>query len=1041
MVSIFVEQDHASSITSLREFTKNRATANRTHIQNFCLMCEKVTTANNCNIEACQKHFQACLEKKDGQILCRSEDTIKKENLSNYTPPQFTFRSKWKDWICRTCKCPIEEQQLDHVCFISRPEKIDILNENSIWVYDFESAQVEIPNQEAKEHSVNLVCVRKAYENEHGDERTYFQDIETFMEWVLGNTTQERVYIAHNAGRYDVQFVMRYLENNLIPHHFIPAPSSIHAYLSVTIPFGAGNSATFLDFRNYMPGSLKSIGQAFGLEISKGDFPHRFNDGWRDLYNGSIPALEDPRDFWCLDSKKTQEELDEFKSWYFKECELYCTCDELECSCGKLPWNFQSQLLKYCWLDVDVLALAVKKYRDNALAFGSDSTKEENCGWEPRAIDPYNHLTIAQIAMKLLLSGLSSPQMITITPNKVRTERSVLAIGWMERIMKTRQIHIRHIGNSNTEYYCNVVNRFIDGYCRELNEVFVCLNCDFHGCPSCFYSEIQCGTDHPHRPGTFGSVHKDTKEFVEKLFRTYGSQRTHVIWACENDDFSDYELKLGDIMKERDCFYGGRTEAFSPYTKADPDEEIKYQDVCSLYPFICAFKELPIGIPTHISGIHIDRERLLNTTAEDKYFGFIRCQVIPNRQQILGLLPRRDPTSGRLEFPLDPWTGCFGTEELRLAIDNGYQIGEIYEVYHWDKEERSDTALRGYISFFLRMKQESEGWKKLGASSENPSEDEKDIIVEKIYRENGCIARVRKQNVGKNPTKRQLAKIFLNSLWGKFCQKPHKEYFVTIHGYQQFQKIWNDPTIDKRSFSFRHLRDNTWKVKYCTIDAYVKPNAKYNIFLASKVTEWARTILHTEMLRIGPKNILYCDTDSIMFIRKLGAPIRGHGLGEWVDEYPDDKIVKLYVLAPKFYFLLKEDGESLLKSKGVQLTLKNSKRINEERLIQQVLELTFPVVDAQGQIAPFENFIEVENMIIGINSTNSKIAYGTMLTRYTEPKKVRPVYSKREVVRIFLKNKAQRPLNLDEIRRVYTLPHGYFLDNNTVASLLYPFKF
>lgn len=1040
VISIFVSDDHASSITNLREFVKNRSSANRMHIQNYCLMCEKVTTANNCNIEACKKHFRECIEKRDGEIKCRSEDLERKQQMRTYNPPQFTYQSKTKSFTCRTCRNPIEpgKNQLDHVCYIARPEKLDVVEKYDIVVYDFEAAQVDIPDQTMKQHDVNLVCCRNAYVDPIlGDARQYFMNIDDFMVWILSQTSKARIYIAHNGGRYDVQFVMRYLEKNLIPHSFIPAPSSVHAYLSVTIPFGAGNSATFLDFRNFMPSSLKNIGISFGLSISKGDFPHRFNNGWRDLYEGRIPPLDDPRDFWCLDSKRSEAELEEFNTWYESQCITFCTCDTPVCTCGKLPWNFQTQILYYCWLDVDVLAEAVVKYRDNAMSFGTMSSKEDNCGWEPKNIDPYAHLTIAQMAMKLLLSGLPEPEMITITPNKVRNERSVVAIAWLERIQIEKNIRIQHIGNSTTEYYCLSTQRYADGFCKETNTVYVCLNCSFHGCPSCYYTEIQTGIDHPDRPGTYGSVRHDTQYFLETLCKAYGVDQVVVTWACEVEDLTPYELELGSIMKERDCFYGGRTEAFSPYTNARPEEgnQIKYKDVCSLYPYVCARKKLPTGVPIHLCGNDIERERLVPGNASP-YFGFVKCRIIPNRKDILGLLPRRDETSGRLEFPLDPWVGCFGTEELELAVSNGYVIDELFEVYHWSEEESSDTLLRGYVSFFLRMKQEAEGWRKLGASSETPSEEEKEQVIERVFIENGNIARIRKENMEKNPTKRQLAKIFLNSLWGKFCQKPHKEHFVTIHGYQQFLKIWYDPTIDRSSFSFRHLGNNTWKVLYRTVDSYTKPNPKYNIYLASKVTEWARTILHREMLRIGPKQILYCDTDSIMYQCKDTEVIDGHGLGEWVDEYPDERIVKLYVLAPKFYFLLKQNGEALLKSKGIQLTLANSRLINEERVSKQILEVIYPALNENGEIADFESFIEVENMIIGVNSTNSNLPYGCMLTRYTEPKKVRPVFSKRQVITYPPGNKEDRPLTLDMVRRVYSIPKGFYRSKEEMSILL-----
>lgn len=1044
VISIFISDEHASSITSLREFVKNRSSANRMHIQNYCLVCEKVTTANNCNIEACKAHFRDCLDRKDGQLVCQSEDHQKKQYIKTYNPQQFSYRSKYKDFVCRTCRGVLEQNtdQLDHVCYIVRPEKMDEIAQYDIVVYDFEAAQVEVPGQAVKQHDVNLVCCRNAYVHPvSGDGRQYFGNIDDFMVWILSQTNKSRVYIAHNGGRYDVQFIMRYLESNLIPHSFIPAPSSIHAYLSVTIPFGAGNGATFLDFRNFMPASLKNIGISFGLSTTKGDFPHHFNDGWRDLYEGRIPSLTDSRDFWCLESKRSEEELADFTEWYESQCVIYCTCDTDNCTCGKTPWNFREQLLFYCWIDVDVLAEAVVKYRDSAMSFGTMSSKEDNCGWEPKNIDPYAHLTIAQMAMKLLLSGLPEPEMITITPNKVRVERSQVGVAWMERLQLSTGDRIKHIGNSNTEFYCLRTNRFLDGYCKETHSVYVCLNCDFHGCPSCFYEEVQTGIDHPVRPGTYSAVYHDTKQFIETLLLGYGREKVIVTWSCEVEDLSPVELELGNIMKERDCFYGGRTEAFAPYTHAKREEgrQIKYKDVCSLYPYVCARKRLPTGVPEHICGTNIEKARLIPDHPM-AYFGFVKCLIVPNREDILGLLPRRDEETGRLEFPLDPWVGCFGTEELCLAVRNGYEIKDVYEVYHWSEEESSDTLLRGYVSFFLRMKQEAEGWRKLGASSDNPSEEEKDEVIERVFIENGNIARIRKELMEKNPTKRQLAKIFLNSLWGKFCQKPHKEHFVTIHGYQQFMKLWYDPTIDRSSFSFRHIGNNTWKVLYRTIDSYTKPNPKYNIYLAAKVTEWARTILHTEMLRIGPPNILYCDTDSIMYECGDDEVLNGHGLGEWVDEYPNDRIVKLYVLAPKFYFLLKENGESLLKSKGVQLTLANTRKINEAKLIAQILEVMFPVIDEQsGEKADFEAFIEVDNMIIGVNSTNSALPYGCMLTRYTEPKKVRPVYSKRNVVAMPLREKEARPNSLDAVKRVFTTAKGFHIDVEMMSQLLYAY--
>jgi hypothetical protein len=197
----------------------------------------------------------------------------------------------------------------------------------------------------------------------------------------------------------------------------------MHAYLSVTIPFGANKSAVFLDFRNFMPSSLKSISISFGLSNQKGDFPHKFNNGQNTFYEGCIPIINHPDDYWCLETKRTQEEVDEFYEFYSEQTLIYCTCEDM-CSCTKKKWNFQEQIQKYCWLDVDVLAEACMRYRENALSFGVDVDVVEAGEWVSQGIDPYEYLTIPQVAINLLLNGRPDDNSIRIplavTPTKVR---------------------------------------------------------------------------------------------------------------------------------------------------------------------------------------------------------------------------------------------------------------------------------------------------------------------------------------------------------------------------------------------------------------------------------------------------------------------------------------------------------------------------------------------------------------------------------------------------------------------------------------------
>lgn len=1040
IVSILIHDSHAIAITNLREFVQGKSTANKTHANSFCAICQRVRTSNNATKQDCANHYKSCIEKHEGELENVDRYHARHQNVDNYTAPMCRYNPRDKSLLCLTCRQPLlYEHQIDHVCEV-QCASVKMGESRDIYVYDFESAQ--IPHEQGcLVHEVNLVCCRRAYAEE-GEDRTLHHSIEEFMQYVLSFTEERRIYIAHNGGRYDVQFVMRYLERNLIPHEFVPTPSSMHAYLSVTIPFGASKKAVFLDFRNFMPSSLKNIAISFGLSNQKGDFPHKFNNGRNTNYVGRLPPLDDPQDYWCLETKRTEEEVQEFYEFYEEQTQLYCTCVQ-ECECNKKKWNFQEEIQKYCWLDVDVLAEACVRYRENALSFGTGLDVQEAGEWVSQGIDPFEYLTIPQVAINLLLNGRPDTGeriCLAITPSKVRTDRSPRAVVWLERIMYyNSNVKIRHIGNSNREFYCFETKRYVDGFDGE--KIYVCLQCEFHGCPECYFEECQTGKNHPTRNATFSMVQKLTKEYISALFGKYGIANVVIKWEHEITSMTEYEANLSCLMKERDMFYGGRTEVFSPYCNVDffPNMNIHYYDVCSLYPYVCAFKTLPTGSPQHIFGIHIQRERLLNLDHPDPYFGYVRCMVIPNRKCFLGLLPYRDPLTGRLEFPLTPMMGSWGTEELRIAIEQGYIIEDIYEVYHFDEHNRSNTLLRGYVSFFLQMKQEAEGWKKMGASSEEPSLEEKLRIQEKVYKESGCIAKIRIDQVKKNPVRRQMAKIYLNSLWGKFCQKPSRTHYTIIQGYQQFADLWFHPHIDKSTFSFRHLGDDTWKVKYETIENFTQPNAKYNIFLASKVTEWARCILHRQMLRIGSQHILYCDTDSILFLYpKNGPSLQGCGLGQWIDEYPDKRITRLYALAPKFYFLVFEDNTTSLKSKGVQMTLTNLRKLRADTLAMQLLEMFFPKQDEQGVERPFAGYIALKNMIMGANSINAHLAYGTMTTRYTTDKKIRPVFFKRTFVPYSHQKNVEFTLEtLDKIPRILTIPHHFLVNVDTFSKHVY----
>ena len=182
---------------------------------------------------------------------------------------------------------------------------------------------------------------------------------------------------------------------------------------------------------------------------------------------------------------------------------------------------------------------------------------------------------------------------------------------------------------------------------------------------------------------------------------------------------------------------------------------------------------------------------------------------------------------------------------------------------------------------------------------------------------------------------RQIAKIYLNCLWGKFAQSSVDSQNINIFGYQQFLKIRYDPKIKQESLRFRHIKGKAYQVVYGKIKEHYWLNRNYNIWIAAAVTAHARCRLHRQMIKIGPERILYCDTDSIVFLYpRTENTLASHGLGNWVDEAIDfgSAIKKIFAFAPKSYCLLLDNGEYRIKAKGCRMTLSNKLKSNPTEL-------------------------------------------------------------------------------------------------------------
>lgn len=207
------------------------------------------------------------------------------------------------------------------------------------------------------------------------------------------------------------------------------------------------------------------------------------------------------------------------------------------------------------------------------------------------------------------------------------------------------------------------------------------------------------------------------------------------MWECQRErlkqeraDVAAYvkSLDLVEPLNPRDAFCGGRTNAVRLYHRADGDqgETINYYDYTSLYPYVNKNGVYPIGHPEIISQPgHTDISR---------FFGIAKCTVLPPHGLYHPLLPLRQ--KDKLTFPLcrtcveeemdKPMLarsficnhtveqrkilGTWGTPELNVAVEKGYQIHHIHEVWHFSDQQEGLFA--NYVNTWLKIKEEASGW-------------------------------------------------------------------------------------------------------------------------------------------------------------------------------------------------------------------------------------------------------------------------------------------------------------------------------------------
>jgi hypothetical protein len=307
-------------------------------------------------------------------------------------------------------------------------------------------------------------------------------------------------------------------------------------------------------------------------------------------------------------------------------------------------------------------------------------------------------------------------------------------------------------------------------------------------------------------------------------------------------------------------YTGGAVDVYKPYGK-----NVYRYDVNSLYPSSMLKNPMPIGNPIYFEGDI--------TKVNPNVFGFFKVEVNTPKQLKHPILLNRIKTAyggTKTVAPLGNWTGVYSSIEINRCKELGYKFkvlsGIIFE---------TENIFKEYVEYFFNLK----------------------------------------KNSGKNSPHYTIAKLLLNTLYGRFGMNPELEKHVIIEGSKRYEYIEKYEVSD-----ILDLKNGKELVTYSdhNDDLDYDKQSNVSVSLAASVTAYAR--IHMSQFKNNDKYTLYySDTDNIDIDRPLDLAFVGTELGQMKLEHIFEEVV---YLAPKVYGgIVQEDilpKHELTKIKGLK---------------------------------------------------------------------------------------------------------------------------
>ena len=850
-IRLLKSNDHYDGVTSFPAFTNHSY---------YCIECEQAFNTNDKSHHNCKgKRCSACsrfncedyvpgTQPKDHCTQCNCKFFGPYCKQHHFATNQCQTRKtclhcqgeynviKGKRHRCGHAKCNICQEYVsiqDHKCYIQpvveKEEETEQTEEGGVSMVApppplFVYADLEAFQNEENVFIANLLCYCSSEEEDihvlQGEECTlkFLEELDELADVSDSDRDREIIIVMHNLKGYDSMFIISELYNQQRP---------VENQLTVgakVLSFKSG-PLTFIDSHCFLPVPLASFPATFNLkELKKGFFPHLFNSPENQQYVGRIPDLE----FYDPDGMM-HEKKEELCNWHADQVRRNVT------------FIFKDEIIAYCKSDVALLKAGCQAFQREF---------ESEAGFNPME----KAYTIAGACNLYWRKHHLEPNTIAVEPIRgwrgARVNQSLKALQWLyfqeSQIPKQgasaeRIKHIRNGGEQTVRTASKIY--FVDGFDPVTRTVYEFHGCLYHGCRKCY-------------PVRDIKHYASPDRTIEELYQATLTKRMALLlagftvieqWECQWDELIKTDqavnrfLSSFDLVKPlepRDAFYGGRTEAVALYSAAGEGEEIRYVDITSLYPWVNKNCQYPIGHPTIITQ-PVDQSIY-------SYFGLALVDILPPTGLYHPVLPVR--CNQKLTFPLcrscveeeqakpllqrthycqhndaeRTLRGTWCTPELVKAVEKGYKIIKIHEVWNFPTVQRKTGLFKEYVDTWLKVKQEASGWPGWCQTMEQ----KRNYIVNYQQREG---IRLDISQIAKNPGRKATAKLMLNryllhvSFFFSRCHTTPSHSFFLFHFLQFLGEIRRENQQTYYCDSERTLPFVKFTIRYHQRHQYTTP--------------------------------------------------------------------------------------------------------------------------------------------------------------------------------------------------------------------------